>query len=75
VTDLELLIMGATVTFIAVSGAYVAIRHRANELPVDSYTRADNNRHGLEPTTNRERGPMGGPAHSESTLRSQLETR
>ena len=36
-TDLELLITGAMVTFIAVSGAYVAIRHRANETPVQSY--------------------------------------
>ena len=36
-TDLELLITGAMVTFIAVSGAYVAIRRRANETPVDNY--------------------------------------
>lgn len=36
-TDLELLVIGATVTFMSVAGAYVAIRHRANELPVDSY--------------------------------------
>lgn len=36
-TDLELLITGAMVTFIALSGAYVAIRHRANETPVRSY--------------------------------------
>jgi hypothetical protein len=75
VTDLELLIIGATVTFIAVSGAYVAIRHRANELPVDSYKRADANRHGLEPTTNRKRNPMGRAAHNGSALHSQLDTR
>ena len=43
-TDLELLIMGVVVTFIAISGAYVAIRHRANETPVDSYKDADRNR-------------------------------
>lgn len=36
-TDLELLIFGAMVTFLAVAGAYLAIRHRANESPVDSY--------------------------------------
>lgn len=36
-TDLDLLITGAMVTFIAVSGAYVAIRNRANETPVQSY--------------------------------------
>ncbi|HSN82874.1 MAG TPA: hypothetical protein VLS88_09880 [Polyangiales bacterium] len=36
-TDLELLIFGAMVTFLAAAGAYVAIRHRANETPVDSY--------------------------------------
>ena len=40
-TDLELLITGAMVTFIAAAGAYVAIRHRANETPVRSYTGAD----------------------------------
>jgi hypothetical protein len=37
VTDLELLIFGAVVSFLAAAGAYVAIRHRANESPVDSY--------------------------------------
>jgi hypothetical protein len=37
-TDLELLIFGAMVSFLAAAGAYVAIRHRANETPVDSYT-------------------------------------
>lgn len=36
-TDLELLIFGAMVSFLAVAGAYIAIRHRANEGPVDSY--------------------------------------
>ena len=36
-TDLELLIIGAMVTFLSVAGAYVAIRHRANEMPVDSF--------------------------------------
>ena len=36
-TDLDLLVAGAMITFIAVSGAYIAIRHRANETPVDSY--------------------------------------
>jgi hypothetical protein len=36
--DLDLLVAGAMVTFIAVAGAYIAIRHRANETPVDSYS-------------------------------------
>ncbi|KPK16938.1 MAG: hypothetical protein AMJ62_03370 [Myxococcales bacterium SG8_38] len=36
-SDLELLIFGAMVSFLAAAGAYVAIRHRANETPVDSY--------------------------------------
>ena len=36
-TDLDLLVAGAMVTFIAVSAAYVAIRHRANDDPVESY--------------------------------------
>lgn len=36
-TDLDLLVAGAMVTFLCVAGAYVAIRNRANESPVDSY--------------------------------------
>jgi hypothetical protein len=51
VTDLDLLIAGAMVTFIAVAGAYVAIRHRANDAPVDSYKAPDMNRHGYDPAT------------------------
>jgi hypothetical protein len=35
--DLDLLVAGAMVTFIAVAGAYVSIRHRANESPVESH--------------------------------------
>ena len=35
-TDLDLLVAGAMVTFLAVSGAYIAIRQRANETPVES---------------------------------------
>ena len=35
--DLDPPVAGAMVTFIAVAGAYIAIRHRANETPVDSY--------------------------------------
>lgn len=35
--DLDLLMAGAMVTFLSVAGAYVTIRHRANELPVDTY--------------------------------------
>jgi hypothetical protein len=37
VTDLELLIAGAVVSFLSVAGAYVSIRRRANDAPVDSY--------------------------------------
>ena len=40
-SDLDLLVAGAMVTFLAVAGAYVAIRRRANETPVDSYKPAD----------------------------------
>ena len=39
-TDLDLMVIGALVTFLAVAGAYIAIRHRANEDPVDSYAPA-----------------------------------
>jgi high-affinity Fe2+/Pb2+ permease len=39
-TDLDLLIAGAMVTFLAVAGAYIAIRHRANETPVESFKQA-----------------------------------
>jgi hypothetical protein len=39
--DLDLLVAGAMVTFLAVAGAYVAIRHRANETPVDSYKQSN----------------------------------
>lgn len=35
--DLDLLVAGAMVTFLSVAGAYVAMRNRANESPVDSY--------------------------------------
>ena len=36
-TDLDLLVAGAMVTFLSVAGAYVAIRRRADESPVGSY--------------------------------------
>lgn len=39
--DLELLMAGAMVSFLALAGAYVAIRHRANETPVDSFKPSD----------------------------------
>ncbi|MDH3201100.1 MAG: hypothetical protein OEM15_09425 [Myxococcales bacterium] len=35
--DLDLIVAGAMVTLLTFAGAYVAIRHRANESPVDSY--------------------------------------
>ena len=40
-SDLDLLVAGAMVTFLAVAGAYVAIRNRANETPVDSFQPGD----------------------------------
>lgn len=40
-SDLELLIVGAMVSFLAAAGAYVAMRHRANEEPVDSFKRSE----------------------------------
>lgn len=40
-TDLELLVVGAVVSFLAVAGAYVAIRRRANDTPVRSYRAED----------------------------------
>jgi hypothetical protein len=36
-TDLDLLVTGAMVTFLSVAGAYIAMRRRANESPVGSY--------------------------------------
>jgi hypothetical protein len=36
-TDLDLLVAGAMVTFLSVAGAYVSMRRRANESPVGSY--------------------------------------
>ena len=35
--DLDLMVAGAMVSFLAFAGAYIAIRHRANETPVDSF--------------------------------------
>lgn len=40
-TDLDLLVVGALVSFLSVAGAYVAIRRRANDTPVSSYERED----------------------------------
>ena len=41
--DLDLMVAGAMVSFLAFAGAYIAIRHWANDTPVDSYkpTQAD----------------------------------
>ena len=36
-TDLDLLVAGAMVTFLSAAGAYVAMRRRADESPVGSY--------------------------------------
>jgi hypothetical protein len=36
-TDLDLLVAGAMVTFLSAAGAYIAMRRRADESPVDSY--------------------------------------
>jgi len=35
--DLDLMVAGAMVSFLSVAGAYIAVRHRANESPVSSY--------------------------------------
>lgn len=40
-TDLDVIVAGALVTFLSVAGAYVSIRHRANEMPVESFKPAD----------------------------------
>jgi hypothetical protein len=42
-TDLDLLVAGAMVSFLSVAGAYVAIRQRANESPVASYESSPEN--------------------------------
>jgi hypothetical protein len=36
-TDLDLIVAGAMVTFLSVAGAYVSMRRRANESPAGSY--------------------------------------
>ena len=36
-TDLDLLMAGAMVSFLSVAGAYFSMRRRANESPVGSY--------------------------------------
>ena len=36
-TDLDLLVIGALVSFLAAAGAYVAVRRRANDSPVHSF--------------------------------------
>lgn len=36
-TDLDIMVIGALVSFLSVAGAYVAIRRRANDTPVSSY--------------------------------------
>ena len=36
-TDLDLTVAGAMVTFLSVAGAYIAMRRRADESPVGSY--------------------------------------
>ncbi len=35
--DLDIMMAGGLVTFIAFAGAYIAVRNRANESPVDTY--------------------------------------
>ena len=36
-TDLDLIVAGAMVTFLSAAGAYVAMRRRADQSPVGSY--------------------------------------
>lgn len=40
-TDLDLLVAGALVSFLSAAGAYIAVRHRANETPVSAYHERD----------------------------------
>jgi hypothetical protein len=40
-TDLDIMMIGAMVSFLSVAGAYVAIRRRANDTPVRSYQTDD----------------------------------
>ncbi len=54
--DLDLLIAGAMVSFLSVAGAYIAIRHRANESPVSSNV-----------ATHQEAGPAVDP-HAQENL-------
>ena len=39
--DLDLLVVGAVVSFLSVAGAYIAIGNRANDTPVPSYSPSD----------------------------------
>lgn len=57
-TDLDLMVAGALVTFLSVAGAYIAIRHRANESPVEAYA--------PEPQTQNQRV---NPAHTNATAK------
>ena len=40
-TDLDLLVAGALVSFLSAAGAYIAVRHRATELPASAYHEQD----------------------------------
>lgn len=40
-TDLDIMMLGAMVSFLSVAGAYVAIRRRANDTPVSAYQAAE----------------------------------
>ncbi len=53
-TDLDLLVAGAMVSFLSMAGAYIAIRHRANEDPVSSFSAQESN---YRPPVTVERGP------------------
>ena len=68
-SDLDLLIIGAMVTFLSVAGAYIAIRHRANETPVDSFKPEP---HSLKARdewyAQRENGQMAPSAHADSQM-------
>lgn len=40
-TDLDLIVAGAMVSFLSVAGAYIAMRSRANDSPVSAYEPRD----------------------------------
>lgn len=55
-TDLDLIMAGAMVSFLSVAGAYVAMRRRADESPVGSYD-SPREQHTVPPSPSSKSGP------------------